>query len=83
MYHTYQFDRQGADLKDSSIVNFYVTLYLSTVGILLIQKPETYKPLKDIFCSTFKTHKPLSKSHFKKKVQHENANFQSKCLGGF
>ena len=41
MYHTYQFDRQGADLKDSSIVNFYVTLYPSTVEILLIQRPET------------------------------------------
>ena len=26
MYHTYQFDTQGAHLKDSSIVNFYVTL---------------------------------------------------------
>ena len=42
MYHTYQFDRQGADLKDSSsIVNSCVTLYLSTVEILLIQRPET------------------------------------------
>ena len=58
MYHTYQFDRQGADLKDSSIVNFYVTLYLSTVGILLIQKPETYKPLKDIFALLLKLISP-------------------------
>ena len=42
MYHTYQFDRQGADLKDSSIINLYVTLHLSTVEILLIQqRPET------------------------------------------
>ena len=41
MYHTYQFDRQGADLKDSSIITFYVTLYKSTVEILLIQRPET------------------------------------------
>ena len=41
MYHTYQFDRHGADLKDSSIVIFYVTFYLSTVEILLIQRPET------------------------------------------
>ena len=41
MYHTYQFDRQGADLKDSSIVNFYVTLYLSSAEILLIHRPET------------------------------------------
>ena len=41
MYHTYQLDRQGADLKDSSIVNFYVTLYQSTAEILSIQRPET------------------------------------------
>ena len=40
MYHTYKFDRQGADLKNLSIVNLYVTLYLSTVEILLIQRPE-------------------------------------------
>ena len=41
MYHTYQFERQGANLKDSSVVNFCVILYLSTVEILLIQRPET------------------------------------------
>ena len=43
MYHTYQFDRQGAHLKDSSTVNFYVSLYLSTVeiAVLLIPRPET------------------------------------------
>ena len=41
MYHTYQSDRQGADLKDSPNVNFYVSLYLSTVEILLRQRPET------------------------------------------
>ena len=40
MYPTYQFDRQGADLKDSSIVHLHVTLYISTVEILLIPRPE-------------------------------------------
>ena len=41
MYHTYQFDTQGAHLKDSSIVNFYVTLYPSTVQILFLPRPES------------------------------------------
>ena len=41
MYHIYQFDRQGAVLKDSSIVNLYLILYPSTVEMLLIQRPET------------------------------------------